>query len=310
MIVQWPEDLEDVLVGDQVVALASVTPARGVVLTPVTNFGPHDRSTGTARINSSVSANKKLDRIQANPNVALAFHTRRFSTAAGSQYVLVQGTATIGPPVEDFPATMGVRWTEKDGAPPGGLWRRWLRIYYTRVMVDIAVRRIIVWPDLHAGGDPLVIGDRLGPPPPPQTPPSGGTAARVDSSRVATTATKLPHVLLGWAGDDGLPMVVPVGVSATDGNGSAVVLNAAGAVLPPGNRRAGLTAHDFSCRPPSENERVQTGWLEVDGGGHTARYYPHTDFGFFLPPSTLLYRLAMGVFTRRAVRAARQVSAG
>ncbi|OBK13742.1 pyridoxamine 5'-phosphate oxidase family protein [Mycobacterium asiaticum] len=311
MNVQWPEELEEVLAGDQVLAMASVTPARGVVVTPMTNFGPHDRSTGTARVNSSASANKKLDRTRRNPNVALAFHTRHFSTASSRQYVLVQGTATIGEPIENYPATLGERWKEKEGPLPNAVWRRWLRIYYTRLSVDIAVRRIIVWPDLRAGGEPTIIGEALSPPPSSQRPPAGGTAARVDCDRVAKAAGKLENLLLGWVGDDGLPVVVPVSVSTSGGDGSAVRLDAAAAILPPGCRRAGLTAHEFSCHPTSEHERLYTGWLEVDDSGCTANYYPHTDFGFYIPPSTLLYRLAMGFFTRRAVRSApHKINAG
>lgn len=301
MVVQWPIALEEILAGDQVVGLASVTPAKGVVIAPMTNFALHERQSGTVRVNSSVGAGKKLDRVRRDPRVALAFHTRDQGTADGPEYVLVQGIATVASPVENFPATIGGRWDDKEGPRAHGLWGRWLRVYYTRVPIDIAVQRIIVWPDLNASGEPLIVGAPLGKPPPSQKPPAGGTDARVDSARTASAATRLPHVLLGWVGDDGLPMIVPV--AAIEGvDDRTVRLRAAGSVLPPGQRRAGLTAHAFSRHVRGEHQRLYTGWLEVDADGRTATYRPHTGFGFHLPPSKLLYHLAVGFSARRGVR--------
>ena len=64
MYTSWPAKVDEVVGGDQVVALAHVTPASGVVLNPVTNFGLRDRERGTVAVNSSVGMWSKLDRLQ------------------------------------------------------------------------------------------------------------------------------------------------------------------------------------------------------------------------------------------------------
>ena len=91
----WPDAIDEILAGDQAVALAYVTPAQGVVLIPVTNFALRDREAGTLAVNSSVGMWKKLDRIRKNPHVAVAFHTRAHSLSTRPEYVLVQGRATL-----------------------------------------------------------------------------------------------------------------------------------------------------------------------------------------------------------------------
>ena len=42
----WPDTIEEILDGDHAIALAYTTPAGGVVLAPVSNFGLHDRASG------------------------------------------------------------------------------------------------------------------------------------------------------------------------------------------------------------------------------------------------------------------------
>lgn len=80
----WPDEVDDVLGGDLAVMLASVTPARGVVLRPLTNFGLRDRERGSVTVLSSLGAWRKLRRMRRNPHVSLAFHTRRHGYAGGS----------------------------------------------------------------------------------------------------------------------------------------------------------------------------------------------------------------------------------
>ncbi|WP_319448513.1 MULTISPECIES: hypothetical protein [unclassified Mycobacterium] len=310
MTVSWSTQLDGVLAGDQVVGVAAVTPARGVVIAPMTNFAVHDRQAGVVGVNSSVGASKKIERMRRNPHVAVAFHSRDHSTADGMQYVLVQGFATVSAPVPDFPATIGTRWDDKDGAPPSGLWGRWLRVYYTRIPIDIAVERIMSWPDLRASGEPELLGTPLPPPAASQASPLGGTGTRIDCARAARRARRLPHVLLGWVGEDGLPMVVPVLITGFDDVG--IRLGTAGPVLPSGHRRAGLTAHSFSHHGlgnHGNHQRLHTGWLEVDSP-HTATYRPHTSAGFRMPPSTWLYRLAVGFAARRGANDYTEVALG
>ncbi|MEO6714677.1 MAG: pyridoxamine 5'-phosphate oxidase family protein, partial [Mycobacteriales bacterium] len=105
----WPPSIDEILGGDQAVALAHVTPAGGVVVTPVTNFALRDPERGTVNVNSSVGMWRKLERMRDNPHVALAFHTRAHGFSERSEYVLVQGTASI-PPLSDDDA-----WLEKLG---------------------------------------------------------------------------------------------------------------------------------------------------------------------------------------------------
>src|SRR5207247_798047 len=133
--------------------------------------------------------------------------------------------------------------------------------------------------------------------------PRGGTGPRINHVRAAARTARLPNVLLSWVGADGFPVVVPVGVRGTDQGG--IVLDAPAASVPPGGRRAGLTAHWFSRNVIGQHQRVHTGWLESDGGGR-AVYAPHTDASYRFPPSLLLYRLVAGAGTRWRLRQARR----
>lgn len=76
--------------------------------------------------------------------------------------------------------------------------------------------------------------------------------------------------------------------------------------LPPGERRAGLTGHTFTRYVIGQHQRIHTGWLTVDPTHNHALYAPHTAFGYRMPASTLLYRLVVGLATRRGARTAHQ----
>lgn len=296
MVVGWPDELDEVFAGDQAVALACGTPADGVVCAPVTNFGQRDRTFGTIAVNSSVGMPKKLERIRANPNVALSFHTRRHSSSNRPEHVLVQGTATLSDPVPDYPDRLGVVWDQYDGPRArSDLWKWWLQVYYTRVEILVSVERITAWPDLACRGDPVVRG--AVPPstaPASQRPPAKGTGPRIDHRAAAGKAAELPDVLLGWLDADHRPVVVPVGVGDTDPAGISLHVPSG---LPRGNRRAGLTAHSFTRHVLGQTQRLHTGWLRVSDGD--ARYSPHTRAGHRIPPSRSLHRLAVGYATRR-----------
>ena len=312
-----------------------MTPARGVVLTPVTNFALRNRLAGTVTVNSSVGMWKKLQALQRNPRVALAFHTRAHSLSARGEYVLVQGDARLSS-LSDPDAwleALGESWERFSGEARvvGPLWERWLRAYHHRVNIEVALERMTVWPDLACRGTPEVYGTPL--PleiPPSQRPPAHGTAPRVDHARAAKRARGLADVLLGWTDTDGYPAIVPVQVAGADERG--IVLNASTGLVPPGGRRAGLLAHEFSRHVVGQHQRKHTGWLEVhaargaanhdrdggragnaasreDGGGEAMRemlYAPHTQSGYRLPPSRLLFKLAAGYLSHRGLRAARR----
>ena len=304
MTVHWSDEVEEILDGDHALMLAYATPAKGVVLLPVSNFAVRDRSAGTVTaVNTSVGAWRKLERIRRNPRVALVFHTREHAATDRPEYVLVQGTASLAPPVEDYPSTIIDNWERFE---PWGdlhpLWKRWRRVYALRVAIEVAVERVLVWPDLGCRAALEVEGASLrADPPRPQAAPAKGTAPRIDHHRAAKRAARLPHVLLGWIGADGFPMVAAVGVAGSEAGG--IVLDAADGIVPPGGRRAGLTAHSFSRYVIGQNQRKHTGWLEA---GERLVYSPHTQSTYRFPASWTLFQLISGGFTRLGLRGARR----
>jgi Pyridoxamine 5'-phosphate oxidase len=304
----WPDTIDEVLGSDLAVALAYVTPASGVVVAPVTNLGLRDREAGTLTVTSSLGLWKKLDRIRRDPRVAVAFHTREHGFSDRPEYVLVQGTASFSPrPDRAWLESIRENWERFLGPRDfGPLWDRWLHAYtWERVAVEIAVERLIVWPDLACRGAREVHGAPLpAQPPPVQRRPARGTGPRVNHARAAAKARRLPNLLLGWVGTDGFPIVAPVEVNRTDVHG--IVLEAPEGLVPAGGRRAGLTAHWFSPRVTGQDQRIHTGWLEAASDRRRILYAPHTQAGYRLPPSKLLYRLAAGFVTRRGIRQARR----
>ena len=302
----WPDSVDEILGGDQAVALAHTTPARGVVITPLTNFGLRDREAGTlSALNSSVAMWQKLDRLRRSPQIALAYHTRRHGFSDRPEYVLVQGRASLSEPDPRFfdstPERRAAFERFAGGNPSGWAWL--MRAWHERVEITVAVERIAVWPDLACSGEPTVYGARLPDrPPDPQSPPKKGTAPRVRARRAARLARRLPNVLLGWVGADGFPVAAPVELGAVGDRG--IDLRAPAGLVPPGGRRAGLTAHSFHRHVVGHEQHVHTGWLEAKGDG--AVYAPHTRRGYLLPPSKLIYKTAAGVVTRQRYRQARR----
>lgn len=301
---RWPDTADEILDSDQVVALAYCTPANGVVITPLTNFGLRDRVSGTITVNSSVGAPKKLARIRHNQRVALAFHTRRHGFSDRPEFVLIQGDAMLSDPIPDYPSTVIEHWERfekwRDVHP---LWKRWQHIYSLRVEIAVTARRVIVWPDLACRGEAEIFGAPLPSDPASQRRPARGTGPRINSGRAARRAARLPHVLLGWVGSDGYPVSVPVAVRGTEERG--ILLDGGGGMVPAGSRRAGLTAHRFAPRVIGQEQRVHTGWLEATPGDGLV-YSPHTNASYWFPPSETLYRLVSGGATRWRYRKARR----
>jgi hypothetical protein len=307
-MVSWPDSVEQVFDGDLAVALADITPMHGVILTPLTNFGLQDCNTGTITFLSSLGAWRKLARIRSNPKIALAFHTRTHGYAHGTTYVLAQGTASYSTtPDRQWLESIDHHWERFMGPRDRGLpWERWMRAYqWQRIGVRVAVSRVLSWSTLDCHGEPTVYGvARPTTDPAAQSAPAGGTDPRVDVRRVARSVSKLPHSLLGWVDSDGYPMVLPIrGAHAEAGR---LTLEVPYDGLPAGGRRAGLTSHWFSACVLGQEQRVHTGWLDVESGGRRVSYAPHTRAGYRLPPSKLLYRVAVGNATRRGLRQAHQ----
>ena len=296
--VHWPDEVDEILDGDHVVMLAYVTPASGVVLLPVNNFATRDRDAGTISVNSSVAAWRKLDRMRQNPHVALAFHTRAHAENDRPEYVLVQGDASLSDPIEDYPSTILANWERfEPWQDRNAFWKWWQRIYGIRIEVTISIERILVWPDLECTGPPRVIGTpvRLDSAA-PQSPPKRGTGPRIDQERTARKAAELDDVLLGWVGEDGFPVVVPVEIG--DATEDGILLQGPRSIIPGGGRRAGLTAHWFARGVIGQDQRKHTGWMRAEGEDGPVVYAPHTESNYRFPTSRLLYRIASGGGTR------------
>lgn len=304
MGIEWPDEVDAVLGGDLAAGLAYLTPARGVVITPMAPLGLRDRDAGTVTVTTSLGLWKKLERIRANPGVAVAFHARDHADTDRPEFVLVQGEATVQPaPDRAWLDSIGSQWAHFLGERKGGLLGHWQRVYYyERVAITVAVRRIVVWPTLDCAGVPIVHGEPLPDPPATQSPPRNGTGPRTDVDRLVGEVGRLPHSLLGWAGGDGLPMVTAVSARGAGAAGAELIVPAS--VRPEGGRRAGLTAHRFEPRMVGQEQRIYTGWLEVDGD--RAVYAPHTRAGYRLPASNALMMLGSGASTRLGIRKARE----
>jgi hypothetical protein len=294
----WSDDDDLIIGGDLTAALAYVTPAGGAVVTPVAPIGLRDRAAATVMFTTSLGFGRKLDRIKANPRVALAYHAREHGFASEPRFVLVQGTASYDANPDPSVLAEQVRpaSTRFMGAPRTGVfWDRWLSAYYAdRVVVTVQVERVLSWPDLACAGERVVVGSA--PPaeaPESQAPPKNGSGPRVDVARAARRLDKLPHVLVGWVGADGLPQIAPVGV----GSASAAGISLSGP-LPPGERRAGLLAHRYERQLIGLETRQHTGWLQ-DGV-----YAPHTETGFRAPANKTVLLLANGFMARRGLKQA------
>jgi hypothetical protein len=301
----WDDDLDAIFGGDLTAGLGYRTPAAGVVVQAIAPIGLRDRENGTLGFTTSLGFSKKLDRIAADPRVAMAFHAREHGTATGTDYVLAQGTArVIEKPTEAERALVRAHASAQLGPPAEGVfWNRWLREYYvTRVPVEVTVTRILTWPGLDAAGTPDVAAGEPLPAQPaePQRRPKNGTAPRIDVARAYTRLRSSAHILLGYAGADGAPVVVPVELGAEDESGISV---SCATPLPPGGRRAGLLGHTYKPRLIGLETRQHTGWLEVNEDA-SARYAPHTQVGYRAPANKTLLLLLNGAHAKKGVRQA------
>ncbi len=303
MTVQWDEDVDAIIAGDAAVGFASVPPARGVVIVPMAPLGLRDREAGTVTVTTSLGLPKKLERLRRNPAVALAYHAREHGDSTSPLYVLVQGTAEVAQrPDRAWLESITPEWEHFLGHRHGGPVGRLMDIYYwQRVAITITVRRVLVYDGTPA--PPRIMGEGLPDAPAPQAPPKNGTSPRVDTTKIAAQLDRLPHRLLGWVGADGLPMVARV---RPEGSGeSGLRLSTSDGPLPPGGRRAGLTAHAFERYMVGQEQRVHTGWLDVTGT--EAIYAPHTRAGYAMPRSQTLMAVGSIVGMRLGYRKARQL---
>ena len=125
------------------------------------------------------------------------------------------------------------------------------------MLVTVAVARVVSWPDLQCSGEPSVSGSPAGVQIPLPRRREKGTGPRVDVERAAKRARSLPHVLLGWAGADGYPMVVAVRVGAAGPRASSRG--------PAAGRRApcGAAGPRYEAKLIGLETRQYTGWLRT-----------------------------------------------
>src|SRR3954452_25434993 len=101
----WSDDVDEILGSDLAVGLAYLTPAKGVVITPMAPLGLRDREAGTVTLTTSQGLWKKLVRIRRHSGVAVAYHAREHGLTDRPGFVLVQGRVT-------FPTIADRDWLE------------------------------------------------------------------------------------------------------------------------------------------------------------------------------------------------------
>ena len=298
MPVTWDEEIDGILGGDLTAGLAYLTPAGGSVVAAVAPVGLRDRDAGSVTFTTSLGFRRKLDRLRAEPRVALAYHARDHGFSDSPRYVLVQGRARFDEePDQAFLRDVVGPASARFMGPPkeGRFWDWLLREYYaTRVGVHVDVERIVSWPDLECRGEPEVLGaPRPDAPPEPQAVPKKGAGPRVDVGKAARKLEPHPHRLIAWRDADGYPLVLPFAPAGHDAAG--LRLDVPGG-SPPGGRRAGLVAHRYNPKLIGLSTRQHTGWLEGD------TYAPHTEAGFRAPGNKTLLLIANGLQAKLGVR--------
>ena len=268
MPVGWSDQDDAIIGGDLTAGLAYCTPAGGPSWPRSPRSASRDRERGEVIFTTSLGLGRKLERIRANPRVALAYHAREHGFATAPATCSCRGTASFDTSpdqrvLEEVVRPASVRFL---GPPKTGFfWDRYLQEYYAdRVLVTVAVERVAGWPDRAAKASrssaarrrrPILRRRRLR----PKRAPARGWTSHARRSGCAPCPTSS----LAFPGADGFPLVYPVEVGQAGERG--IALRAAEGLLPPGGRRAGLLGHRFNAKLIGLETRQYTGWLEVEG---------------------------------------------
>jgi hypothetical protein len=300
----WPEGVDRILDGDLVVAIGLPTARGGVALSTVSPLGMRDRTAGIVSFSTSLGFGRKLERIAADPRIAVLYHTRQHGQAQDPGLVLVQGHAAVRHEVsdDDLAALYAVVEQRLGALPSGPFWNRWLEVYRAdRVLIDVTANRILWWPTDDHTAPPQVFGAPLPiEPPADQPPPKDAEVPRLPVRRIMRTLRRQPHRILGVLLADGTPILLPVADAHPTGTGFEVEV--ASPLLPPGRRRAGLLTHAFRQRVVGLSTATHTGWLVHEDTG--VRWTPHTRHAFAAPPNKTLLLLLNGLAARLGYRSA------
>ncbi len=309
----WSDEVDAILGGDLTAGLAYVTPAGGVVLTAVAPIGLRDRDRGTVGFTTSLGFGRKLERIAADPRVALAYHTREHGQSAQPGLVVVQGRAAVEPDRPELRDQITSQAAAHLGAiKQGWFWDRWLSAYYAdRVVLTVTVERILRWAETRGAGAPTVIGPALPPSPSSQPPPAKGTAARASTSNGSPSGSG-PVTACSHGG-------VPTATRSSSPSTGSRPARACSRSMPPRPSRpragGGPPCSPMTTGPSSSGCAAGTtlGWLEAgpaDGDRDGLRFAPHTVGGFVAPPNKTLLLLANGYLARRGLKRARAAGRG
>lgn len=148
MTVTWSDEVDEILAGDLAAGLAYLTPAKGVVITPMAPLGLRDRDAGTVTLSTSLGLWRKLDRIRRYSGVAVAYHARDHGLTRRPGFVVVQGRASFSSaPDREWLESITPQWERFLGPRQGGLAGRMLDVYYwQRVAISIQVERVVAIP--------------------------------------------------------------------------------------------------------------------------------------------------------------------
>jgi hypothetical protein len=200
----------------------------GVVVNSVTPIGLRDREAGTVTFTTSLGFGRKLERIAADPRIAVAYHTRQHGHTDRPGVVLVQGIASVRAITHDERDHLADHAVRHVGQlATGRFWDWWLAVYYLdRVRVDVMVQRVVWWPTGSLGDESAVFGAAAPEEPAAsQLPPRDATTPRLPMAKLRRSI-RMPHLLLGFTQFDGMPCIVPVSGSSVDDTGVVIGDNA------------------------------------------------------------------------------------
>ena len=308
MPVTWSDAIDEVIGGDLTAALAYVTPAGGAVVTAVAPIGLRDRGEGTVSFTTSLGFGQKLERIERDPRIALAYHAREhghsLESATSSSRAAPASSDDPTAPISSTSAGRPTRsWARRSaassgtaGCPPttptgtrftsrsSGSWAG-------RTCAARATRRCT------GASCPPSRRHRSRPPK------RNRTAGRRRSC--GQRATRAPHELLAYRGGDGYPVVVPVGGRRGLRRRSDPAPSRAGRCPRRAPRRAA------GSRVPREADRAGSAPAHrlARGPGLRSRSTRRTPSGFRAPANKTLLLLGNGFLAKRGLKRARKAAA-